>query len=88
MRVEAHILDTHTGARGIYAYDSMPKITADNTRYWWTEGNMACDRNRVLALKSWEDADGTPCNTCGEDQRYQLERLMWGDVDLIGGEDE
>ena len=46
-RVRVRLRDTKTGEEGVHEYDAE---NADGAEFYWTDGNMACDCNRMQCL--------------------------------------
>lgn len=34
----------------------------ESQEFWWTEGNAACDCNRILYLYNWDESKDLDCN--------------------------
>lgn len=79
----AHVVvklrDTQTGDQGVYEHETEPDAdgTFDGTEFLWTDGNFACDCNRLLFIAR---ALGRPDPdvTCGDSRVEIIEATIDG----------
>jgi hypothetical protein len=92
IEMRARLRDTQTGEEAWYSMQVDPEYaTSDHQRFWWLEGNGACDCNRLAdlhrALGRDVDFKDDDVYRCG-DERVRLMEVQIGGVTMDWCDDD